>query len=82
MICERAVMQLSAANILQAAQQGARQPQPAKASPAFASELSATQSRDEGFAPLAFKQTAEPAVQARPAQTAPSRPGATLDIKI
>jgi hypothetical protein len=81
MICERDAMQLSAANLLLAAQQGARQPQPAKA-PAFASELSAAQGKDEGFAPLAFKQTAEPAVQPRAAQTAPSRPGSTLDIKI
>jgi hypothetical protein len=76
-------MQLSAATLFAAAQQSPRQAPQAQA-PTFAPELSATQSKDEGFAPLAFKQTAAPAQQTRPgqAQPAPSRPGATLDIKI
>ena len=74
-------MQLSAANLLLAAQQAIR-PTPQPKAGAFAAEISGAQSKDEGFAPLAFKQTAEPAPQARPAQTAPSRPGAALDIKI
>jgi len=76
-------MQLSAATLFAAAQQGPRQSPQAQA-PAFAPELSATQGKDEGFAPIAFKQTAAPAPQQRPAQeqAAPSRPGATLDIRI
>ena len=76
-------MQLSAANLLLAAQQAIR-PAPQPKAPAFASELSGAQKGGDAFAPLDFKQTAEPAPQTRPAlvQTAPSRPGAALDIRV
>ncbi len=75
-------MQLSAANLLLAAQQAIR-PAPQPKTPAFAAELSGAQ-KDDLFAPLDFKQTAEPAPQPRPApaQAAPSRPGSALDIRI
>jgi hypothetical protein len=67
-------MQLSAANLLIAAQQVARQ----------APQAQATQAKEKPadgvFAPLDFKQTAAPARQ-EPAP-APSRPGATLDIRV
>jgi hypothetical protein len=76
-------MQLSAANLLLAAQQAIR-PAPQPKAGAFTAELSGAQGKDDGFAPLDFKQTAEPAPQSRPApaQTTPSRPGAALDIRV
>ncbi len=78
-------MQLSAANLLLAAQQTAKQtPQPN--APGFASALAAQSRKDDLFAPLDFKQTApapQPAAQPRPAQAeAPARAGATLDIRV
>ncbi len=78
-------MQLSAANLLLAAQQTAKQaPQPS--APGFASALAAQRSKDDLFAPLDFKQAAQaaqPAPQPRPAQAeAPARAGATLDIRV
>ena len=78
-------MQLSAANLLLAAQQTAKQaPQPN--APGFASTLAAQARKDDLFAPLDFKQTApapQPASQPRPAQAgAPARAGATLDIRV
>lgn len=72
-------MQLSAANLLLAAQQAARQPSPPR-SPAFASALAAETRKQELFAPLDFKQTA-PAPAATNAQPLP-RAGATLDIRV
>ena len=76
-------MQLSAANLLLAAQQTAKQaPQPN--APGFASALAAQSRKDDLFSPLDFRQTAPlPAVQQRPAQTeAPARAGSTLDIRV
>jgi hypothetical protein len=75
-------MQLSAANLLLAAQQALRPQPPQAQAGAFSAELSAAKGGDEGFSPLAFKQTSAPAPQPTQAQTAPSRPGATLDIRI
>jgi len=76
-------MQLSAANLLLAAQQAIR-PAPQPKVPAFAAELSGAQKGGDAFAPLDFKQTTEPTSQPRPAlaQGALSRPGATLDIRV
>jgi len=78
-------MQLSAANLLLAAQQTAKQtPQPNATG--FASTLAAQTRKDNLFAPLDFKQAAQTAQcgpQARPAQAeAPQRVGATLDIRV
>ena len=78
-------MQLSAANLLLAAQQTAKQvPQPN--APGFASTLAAQTRKDDLFAPLDFRQatpTQQPATQPRPAQTeAPARAGSTLDIRV
>jgi len=78
-------MQLSAANLLLAAQQTAKQAPQANV-PGFASTLAAQGRKDELFAPLDFKQTAQaaqPTPQPRPAQAeAPARAGATLDIRV
>ena len=78
-------MQLSAANLLLAAQQTAKQVSQAS-TPGFASTLAAQSRKDELFAPLDFKQTAQaaqPAPQLRPAQAAASaRTGSTLDIRV
>ncbi len=75
-------MQLSAANLLIAAQQAAR-PAPQAGAPKFAAALAAENTKDDAFAPLAFRQTAG-AAPARPAtvQNPPSRPGAALDIRV
>lgn len=73
-------MQLSAANLLIAAQQATKQaPQPPKA-PAFAAALaSETRNKDALFAPLDFKQAAP----AQPPAAGPApRIGATLDIRV
>jgi hypothetical protein len=73
-------MQLSAANLLLAAQQTAKQ------APPSASALAAQSRKDDLFAPLDFRQTAQaaqPTPLPRPAQPgAPARPGATLDIRV
>jgi len=72
-------MQISAANLLLAAQQAARQAS-SPPSPAFASALAAETRKEELFAPLDFKQAAP----ARAAANAgpPARAGATLDIRV
>jgi hypothetical protein len=73
-------MQLSAANLLVAAQQIARQVQQPNAK-AFSAALASE--ADDLFAPLDFKQTAGVSAP-RPAssQSAPSRMGTQLDIRI
>ncbi|HWA88511.1 MAG TPA: hypothetical protein VG889_00640 [Rhizomicrobium sp.] len=69
-------MQLSAANLLLAAQQTPRQvPQPKPA--AFEAALAA---ETKDFAPLDFKQTAPAAAPPMPGPA--QRPGATLDIRV
>ena len=74
-------MQLSAANLLIAAQQVARQAPQAQATQAsFASALTKEKPADGAFAPLDFKQTTAPARQ-EPAAV-PTRPGAMLDIRV
>jgi hypothetical protein len=76
-------MQLSAANLLLAAQQTAKQaPQPN--APGFASALAAQTRKDDLFAPLDFKQTTpQPAAQPPLSQAdAPARAGSTLDIRV
>jgi len=77
-------MQLSAASLLIAAQQAARQAQSAQPNAkAFSAALAADSSKDELFAPLAFKQTAPvPETRPAPAQGATSRLGTQLDIRI
>jgi hypothetical protein len=74
-------MQLSAASLLLAAQHSAK-PQPQQAASGFASAMAAHQ-KDEGFAPIDFKQTAKPQPSAAQSpQSAPIRLGAAIDIRI
>ena len=73
-------MQLSAANLLLAAQQAARQAQHASAKP-FASVPSQADGKDNDFTPLEFRQTA-PASGPAPASATPPRPGTQVDIRI
>jgi hypothetical protein len=74
-------MQLSAANLLLAAQQTAKQTSQPNAT-GFASTLAAQTRKDDLFAPLDFKQAA-PVPQPRLAQAgAPARAGSTLDIRV
>lgn len=72
-------MQLSAANLLLAAQQAAKPSPPQPKAPAFSAALAAETRTDALFAPLDFKQAA-------PAQTPAAGPaariGATLDIRV
>jgi len=76
-------MQLNGANLLIAAQQAARQaPQAQPNAKAFASAL-ADHAKGDSFAPLDFKQTAEPAAPRPAAASAqPARMGSQLDIRI
>jgi hypothetical protein len=75
-------MQISAANILIAAQQAAKQaPQAKPAAKPFAEAL-ADHSKGDGFAPLNFKQPTAPAAAPTQAQTPSARPGSQLDIRI
>jgi hypothetical protein len=82
-------MQLSAANLLLASQQA---PKPQAAQPQAGAQFAQALAKErgvastEGFAPMAFKQTAAPAAPAQP-QPAPGyaqnmRPGSHLDIRI
>ena len=73
-------MQLSAANLLIAAQQFAK---PAPQAPSGSATFAAAMAGEDGFAPLDFKQAASPAL-ARPAAAQAPAPqiGATLDIRI
>jgi len=72
-------MQLSAANLLLAAQAARQAPQPKPA--AFAAALASEAGKDELFAPLDFKQA--PAAKPQQAAQGPlPRPGATLDIRV
>jgi len=86
MFCDRQDMNLSAANLLAAAQQAARQiQQPQPNAKAFSDALSSANAKDDLFAPLDFKQTVSAApIQARPqpSQNPAQRPGANLDIRI
>jgi hypothetical protein len=76
MCADHGRMQLSAANLLIAAQQAKHaQPKPA-ATPAFSLD------GEDGFAPLAFKQKAQPAAAPQTAQAASGRLGANLDIRV
>jgi hypothetical protein len=78
-------MQLSAANLLVAAQQIARQvQQPQPNAKAFTAALASETSKDDLFAPLDFKQTAStPAPSQQPPSPATSqRLGANVDIRI
>jgi len=73
-------MQLSAANLLIAAQQFAK---PAPQAPSGPASFAAALSAEDGFAPLDFKQTANPApVRAAQASGPAPQIGATLDIRI
>lgn len=73
-------MQISAANLLLAAQQTARQPQPRAAAEVPASR--AEKAKEALFAPLEFKQ-ASPAPAVAPRQQTPlQKPGTHLDIRI
>ena len=87
MFCDGQDMNLSAANLLAAAQQAVRQvQQPQPNAKAFLVALSSANAKDDLFAPLDFKQTSAPtpSAMARPqANPAPNqRPGANLDIRI
>jgi hypothetical protein len=74
-------MQLSAANILLAAQQSAK-PQTQPAANGFAVALSEHE-KTESFAPIDFKQPAEAAPAASQApQIAPACLGAAIDIRV
>ncbi len=70
-------MQLSAANLLIAAQQ-AKTAQPARAAAAPAFSLDG----EEGFAPIAFKQKEAPAAAPQAAPSAGAKIGANLDIRV
>ena len=76
-------MQISAANLLIASQQGAKAAPAAPADGAFAAALA---KEKPGFEPLAFKQTAPAALQ--PAAAAPPVPkaaallGSQIDIRV
>jgi hypothetical protein len=74
-------MQLSAANLLLAAQQSAK-PQPQSAASGFAAALSGQQ-KTQSFAPIDFKQPAKaaPGASQMPQATA-ARPGAAIDIRV
>ena len=77
-------MQLSAANLLIAAQQAARQAQPIQPNAkSFSAALASESSKDDLFAPLEFKNAA-PASGPGPApvRNAASRLGSQLDIRI
>lgn len=76
-------MQLSAANLIVAAQQIARQVQQPNAK-AFSTALRSEASKDDLFAPLDFNQTASTSTarQFPVAISTASRPGANLDIRI
>lgn len=81
MFCKVGAMQLSAASLLVAAQHSVK-PQPQQAAGGFASALAQHQ-KDEGFAPIDFKQTAKPSPPGSQApQSAPSRLGSAIDIRI
>jgi hypothetical protein len=88
MFCEGPAMNLSAANLLAAAQQAARQiQQPQPNAKAFSAALSTANGKEDLFAPLDFKQAASPAPspvgqQSQGNPTAAQRPGANLDIRI
>jgi hypothetical protein len=72
-------MQLSAANILLAAQQTPKQASPPKPA-AFGAALAQA---GGDFAPLDFKQAAPATAPVAPKAAAPAqRPGATLDIRV
>ena len=77
-------MQLSAANLLIAAQQAASRQAPQPKANQFAAALATEAKKEALFAPLDFKQTAEPAAPARPqaASSPATRPGAMLDIRV
>lgn len=79
MFCKVGAMQLSAASLLIAAQHSAK-PQPQQAASGFASALAEHQ-KDEGFAPIDFKQTEKPTSPAAP-QSPPARMGSAIDIRI
>lgn len=76
-------MQINGANLLIAAQQAAKHAPQAKQPTAkpFAEAL-ADHGKGDSFAPLNFKQTAEPARAPAPAQTPATRPGSQIDIRI
>jgi hypothetical protein len=78
MFCKVGAMQLSAASLLLAAQHSAK-PQPQQAASGFASALAERQ-KDEGFAPIDFKQTAKPTSPAAP-QIPPPPNGYAIDIR-
>jgi hypothetical protein len=81
MFCEVGRMQLSAASLLIAAQQSAK-PQPQQAASSFASAMGEHQ-KSEDFAPIDFKQPAKPqSAAASASQSAPSRMGAAIDIRV
>jgi hypothetical protein len=74
-------MQLSAANLLLAAQQAAAKQAPAQPkSPAFAAALAA-EAKEALFAPLDFKQTAPAPASPQP-QGPAARIGSSLDIRV
>ena len=78
-------MQLSAANLLVAAQQIARQVQPPQPNAkAFSAALASATGKEDLFAPLDFKQTARTPATPQPSAAAgsASKPGANLDIRI
>ena len=80
MIRQIGAMQLSAANVLLAAQQSAR-PAPQPRSNAFASALQEAKPGGD-FAPLDFRQTAAPSPAAQALSAPAARPGSTLDIRV
>jgi hypothetical protein len=87
MFCDGCSMNLSAANLLAAAQQAVRQvQQPQPNAKAFSAALSSASAKDDLFAPLDFKQSmpsAPPAMpQTQSGLVTGQRPGANLDIRI